>query len=54
LVRAWVEVKPIIKILSALSVGSCRGDVHGWTTVAACMPVSLLRCWEASCSALGY
>jgi hypothetical protein len=43
LARAWVEAKSTIRILSALSVGLCRGVVCGLATVVTCLPVSLLH-----------
>jgi hypothetical protein len=53
LARAWVEAKSTIRILSASSAGSCRGDMRGWATVAACLPTTLLHHCLDTCSVLG-
>jgi hypothetical protein len=45
--------KSNIMILSASSVVPCHGGACSWTTVAACLPVSLLRHGTASHLAVG-
>jgi hypothetical protein len=52
LTRAWVEIKPTIRTLSASTAGSSHGDTCRWAVVATSLLMSLLHRCAASYSAL--
>jgi hypothetical protein len=52
--RAWVEAKSTIRVLSALSAGSCRGYSCSGPAVVACSLTRWARRCAAFYSALGY